>query len=99
MAPAAGATERYLESLEHEEVLLRRGSRSGLLTIVAIHSTLRGPSLGGCRMWEYADSRAGLRDALRLSRAMTYKAAVADLTLGGGKGVIVVPAGVKLEPA
>jgi len=99
VAPAAGATERYLESLEHEEVLLRRGSRSGLLTIVAIHSTLRGPSLGGCRMWEYADSRAGLRDALRLSRAMTYKAAVADLTLGGGKGVIVVPAGVKLEPA
>jgi leucine dehydrogenase len=77
-------------------VLLRRGQRSGLYTIVAIHSTLRGPSLGGCRMWRYDDSRAALRDALRLSRAMTYKAAVADLALGGGKGVVMVPANVKL---
>jgi leucine dehydrogenase len=90
------AIERYLEQLDHEEVLLRRGHRSGLLTIVAVHSTARGPSLGGCRMWEYADSRAALRDALRLSRAMTYKAAVADLSLGGGKGVIMVPPGTHL---
>jgi leucine dehydrogenase len=74
-------------------VLLRRGRRSGLLTIVAVQSTARGPSLGGCRIWEYPDSRAALRDALRLSRAMTYKAAVADLPLGGGKGVIMIPAG------
>jgi leucine dehydrogenase len=78
--------------LDHEEVLVRRGRRSGLFTIVAIHSTVRGPSLGGCRMWEYDDSRSALRDALRLSRAMTYKAAVADLRLGGGKGVIMLPA-------
>ncbi len=85
--------ERYLEQLDHEQVLLRRGPRSGLLTIVAVHSTTRGPSLGGCRMWEYGDSRAALRDALRLSRAMTYKAAVADLPLGGGKGVIMLRAG------
>ena len=77
--------------------MLRRGSRSGLYTIVAVHSTLRGPSLGGCRMWEYDDSRAALRDALRLSRAMTYKAAVADLTLGGGKGVIMLPPGVRVN--
>jgi leucine dehydrogenase len=71
--------------------VVRRGRRSGLYTIVAIHSTVRGPSLGGCRMWRYDDSRAALRDALRLSRAMTNKAAVADLGLGGGKGVIVLP--------
>lgn len=71
---------------------MRRGRRSGLYTIVAIHSTARGPSLGGCRMWTYDDSRSALRDALRLSRAMTFKAAVADLPLGGGKGVIMVPA-------
>ncbi|MBV9714089.1 MAG: amino acid dehydrogenase [Solirubrobacterales bacterium] len=59
-----------------------------------MHSTVRGPSLGGCRMWVYDDARAALRDALRLSRAMTYKAAVADLPLGGGKGVIMAtPAG------
>lgn len=70
---------------------MRRGRRSGLYTIVAIHSTVRGPSLGGCRMWIYDDSRAALRDGLRLSRAMTYKAAVADLPLGGGKGVIMAP--------
>jgi leucine dehydrogenase len=61
--------------------------------MVAVHSTARGPSLGGCRMWTYADSRAALRDVLRLSRAMTFKAAVAGLPLGGGKGVIVLPPG------
>jgi leucine dehydrogenase len=61
------------------------------LTFVAVHSTVRGPALGGCRMWVYEDSRAALRDVLRLSRAMTYKAAVANLPLGGGKGVIMVP--------
>ena len=67
-----------------------------MYTIVAIHSTIRGPALGGCRMWRYDDSRAALRDALRLSRAMTFKAAVAGLPLGGGKGVIMIPAGVEL---
>ena len=77
-------------------MVLRRGSRSGLYTIVAIHSTIRGPSLGGCRMWHYDDSRAALRDALRLARAMTYKAAVAQLPLGGGKGVIMLPENIKL---
>ena len=74
-------------------MLLRRGRRSGLFTIVAVHSTVRGPALGGCRIWEYEDARAALRDGLRLSRAMTYKSAVADLPLGGGKGVIMIPAG------
>ena len=77
-------------------MVVRRGGRSGLYTIVAIHSTIRGPSLGGCRMWAYDDSASALRDALRLSRAMTYKAAVADLPLGGGKGVIMIPENVAL---
>lgn len=77
-------------------MLLRRGPRSGLYTIVAIHSTIRGPSLGGCRMWHYDDARAAMRDAMRLSRAMTFKAAVAGLPLGGGKGVIMVPPDVPL---
>ncbi|UTI65654.1 hypothetical protein NBH00_05445 [Paraconexibacter antarcticus] len=80
----------YAAPLEHEQVLVRRGERSGLFTIVAVHSTVRGPSLGGCRMWRYDDARAALRDALRLSRAMTYKSAVAGLPLGGGKGVIML---------
>jgi leucine dehydrogenase len=78
-------------------VLLRLGRRSGFYTIVAIHSTARGPALGGCRMWRYEDSRDALRDALRLARAMTFKAAVADLPLGGGKGVIMVPTTAKLS--
>jgi leucine dehydrogenase len=89
-------TERYLETLQHEELLVRRGRRAGLYTIVAVHCSTRGPALGGCRMWSYEDARAALRDALRLSRAMTYKAAVADLPLGGGKGVIMLPAGARL---
>jgi leucine dehydrogenase len=72
---------------------VRRGRRSGLYSIVAVHSTARGPSLGGCRMWSYEDSRAAVRDALRLSRAMTSKSAVAGLPLGGGKGVIMLRAG------
>ena len=71
---------------------MRRGTRSGCFCFVAVHSTARGPALGGCRMWHYEDSRAAMRDALRLSRAMTYKSAVAGLPLGGGKGVIMLPA-------
>jgi len=76
---------------------VRRGRRSGLFTFVAVHSTGRGPALGGCRMWAYDDARAAMRDAMRLSRAMTFKAAVADLDLGGGKGVIMVPVGRRLS--
>jgi leucine dehydrogenase len=78
-------------------VLVRRGRRSGLFTFVAVHSTARGPALGGCRMWAYDDARAAMRDAMRLSRAMTFKAAVADLKLGGGKGVIMTPVGRRLS--
>ncbi|MGH2857276.1 MAG: Leu/Phe/Val dehydrogenase [Solirubrobacteraceae bacterium] len=75
---------------------MRRGRRSGLYTLVAVHSTARGPSLGGCRMWGYGDAQLAIRDVLRLSRAMTFKAAVADLPLGGGKGVIMAPPGASL---
>jgi leucine dehydrogenase len=89
--------DRYLATLDHEEIVIRRGRRSGLYTIVAVHSTALGPSLGGCRMWSYTDARAALRDALRLSEGMTYKAAVAGLPQGGGKGVIVMRPGEKLE--
>ena len=70
---------------------MRRGARSGLFTMVAVHSSVRGPALGGCRIWHYDDARAAMRDVLRLSRAMTFKAAVAGLPLGGGKGIILAP--------
>jgi leucine dehydrogenase len=85
------AIDRYLATLDHETLLVRRGQRSGCFTIVAVHSTARGPALGGCRMWHYSDARAAVRDALRLSQAMTFKSAVAGLPLGGGKGVIMAP--------
>jgi leucine dehydrogenase len=99
LAAAADRTDSYPEDLDHEDVVVRRGRRSGLYTFVAVHSTIRGPSLGGCRMWGYDDARQALRDALRLSRAMTFKSAVADLPLGGGKGVIMTAPGAVLPPA
>jgi leucine dehydrogenase len=86
-------TDPPLISLDHEELVIRKGRRTGVYTIVAVHSTTLGPALGGCRMWRYASSADAARDALRLSRAMTYKASVAGLNLGGGKGVIGVEAG------
>jgi leucine dehydrogenase len=82
-----------LISLDHEELVVRRGRRSGVYTIVAVHSTTLGPALGGCRMWRYVSSADAARDALRLSRAMTFKAAAAGLSLGGGKSVISLPPG------
>jgi len=94
--PVGLAAEHELPPLDHEELVVRRGRRSGLVTAVAVHSTVLGPSLGGCRMWTYADVRDGVRDVLRLSRAMTFKAAVADLPMGGGKGVIILEPGMRL---
>lgn len=74
---------------DHEQVSAFYDPESGLRAIIAIHNTNRGPALGGCRMWTYESDAAALTDALRLSRGMTYKAAVADLPLGGGKSVII----------
>ncbi len=73
---------------EHEEVHFANDRGSGLRVIVAIHSTRRGPSLGGCRMWPYQSESEAIRDVLRLSRGMTYKAAMANVRLGGGKSII-----------
>jgi leucine dehydrogenase len=73
----------------HEAVHAFHDGPSGLKCIIAVHSTARGPSSGGCRMWPYATDQAAIEDALRLSRAMSYKCAVADLELGGGKAVII----------
>lgn len=97
----ATAPDRWLSSgaLDHEQILVRRGARSTLYTLVAVHSTARGPALGGCRMWRYPDALAALADVLRLARAMTYKAAAAELPLGGGKGVIALPASGSITPA
>lgn len=74
---------------EHEEVLFARDSASGYRGIIAIHSTLLGPAVGGTRFWKYASEDEALTDALRLSRGMTYKTALPGLPLGGGKAVII----------
>jgi leucine dehydrogenase len=73
----------------HEELVFCRDAASGLSAIIAIHNTSRGPSLGGCRIWPYASEEEALSDVLRLSRGMTYKAAMAGLPYGGGKSVII----------
>ncbi|MEE8099853.1 MAG: Glu/Leu/Phe/Val dehydrogenase dimerization domain-containing protein [Hyphomicrobium sp.] len=73
----------------HDEVVFWHDARAGLKAIIAIHDTTLGPALGGCRMWNYASDDEALEDVLRLSRGMTYKAAMAGLNLGGGKSVIL----------
>ena len=73
----------------HEQVLFYHDRESGLFAIIAIHDTTLGPAAGGCRMWPYASVEEALSDVLRLSRAMTYKNALAGLPLGGGKAVII----------
>ena len=74
---------------KHEQISFFHDPDSGLKAIIAIHNTNLGPALGGCRMWAYEDEDKALEDVLRLSRGMTYKAAVAGLPLGGGKSVII----------
>jgi leucine dehydrogenase len=72
----------------HEDVVFVGGEAQGFAGVIAIHSTAIGPAAGGCRIWDYDSADDALTDALRLSRGMTYKNAMADLPLGGGKAVI-----------
>ncbi len=74
---------------EHERVELVHDRASGLTAIIALHSTYLGPGAGGCRFWHYADPALAMRDALRLSRGMSYKNAMAGLPVGGGKAVVL----------
>ena len=76
----------------HEALHFVTDARSGLRAIIALHSTHLGPAAGGTRMWHYADDRDALTDALRLSRGMSFKNAMAGLPLGGGKAVILADA-------
>lgn len=83
--------------LGHEQVMFCRNEAVGLRAIIAIHDTTLGPALGGCRVYDYASDEEALRDCLRLSRGMTYKAAMAGLDLGGGKAVIIGDSSIKSE--
>ena len=74
---------------KHEEVIYFYDKKTDLKVIIGIHDTTLGPALGGTRFWHYTHERDALQDVLRLSRGMTYKSALADLNLGGGKAVII----------
>ena len=74
---------------DHEGLHAFHDRAAGLNCLIAIHSTVRGPASGGVRMWAYPDDQAAIDDALRLSRAMSHKNAMADIDLGGGKAVII----------
>jgi leucine dehydrogenase len=82
---------------DYEDVRVIHGPRSGLTMAVAIHRTVGGRSLGGCRMWAYPNDADAVADVERLARSMSFKAAAAGLGLGGGKGVIALPAGASPE--
>ncbi len=86
------ASEPVLDS-RYEEVRRSRGPRSGLEMAIAVHRTVGGRSLGGCRIEPYDSAKDAVEDVKRLARSMTFKAAVAGLGLGGGKGVIAMPPG------
>src|SRR5438105_6309011 len=78
-----------IAGMGHEQLVLCQDAASGYRGIIAIHSTVLGPALGGTRFWSYASDDEAIVDALRLARGMTYKNAVAGLNLGGGKSVII----------
>ncbi len=78
-----------IHTTEHEQVVFCHNKDAGLKGIIAIHNSTLGPALGGLRMWPYATEQEALDDVLRLSRGMTYKAAVSGLNLGGGKSVLI----------
>ncbi|MCW5907175.1 MAG: Glu/Leu/Phe/Val dehydrogenase [Chitinophagales bacterium] len=75
--------------MEHEQVMFFNDTDTGLKGIIAIHNTVLGPSLGGCRIWNYENETDALWDVLRLSRGMTFKSSISGIDLGGGKAVII----------
>ena len=78
-----------MSSMGHNQILFCSDNETGLKAIIAIHDTTLGPALGGTRMWRYNNELEALNDVLRLSRGMTYKNAISNLALGGGKAVII----------
>ena len=78
-----------MNTYDHEQVVFCQDKATGLKAIIGIHDTTLGPALGGTRMWMYHNEMEALRDVLRLSRGMTFKAAISGLNLGGGKAVII----------
>ena len=78
-----------MTDMNHEQLVFCNDKETGLKAIIAIHDTTLGPALGGTRMWNYDCDNDAIIDVLRLSRGMTFKAAITGLSLGGGKAVII----------
>ena len=89
VAPLACNIFDHVAGSKHEQIVFCNDPETGLKAIIAIHNTNLGPALGGTRMWMYKNEAEALNDVLRLSRGMTYKAAISGLNLGGGKAVII----------
>lgn len=89
----------HLSALGHEQLVLCSDPSCGYRGIIAVHSTALGPAVGGTRWWTYPSEEAAIIDALRLSRGMSFKNALADLPLGGGKSVILGGSGATDRPA
>lgn len=91
MSPAHAADAAPGLTRGHERLVVATGERSRATIVIAVHSTALGPALGGCRLWRYPRLEDAVRDALRLSEAMTAKNALAGLSRGGGKAVVLAP--------
>lgn len=78
-----------IQGEDFEQVVYCNDPKVGLRAIISVHSTVLGPGVGGCRMWDYENEEAALTDVLRLSKGMTYKASISGLNWGGGKSVII----------
>ena len=81
---------KYMETKQHEKVIYCSDQSTNLKAIIAVHNTNLGPALGGTRMWNYDNISDAANDVLRLSRGMTYKAAITGLELGGVKLLLLV---------
>lgn len=84
-----GSIYGQITSMGHEQLVICYDEPTGLKAIIGIHNTVLGPALGGTRMWNYKSESEAITDALRLSRGMTFKAAISGLNIGGGKAVII----------
>ncbi|WP_194774206.1 Glu/Leu/Phe/Val family dehydrogenase [Pararhodonellum marinum] len=92
-----GSIYGQITSLGHEQLVICYDEPTGLKALVGIHNTVLGPALGGTRMWNYASEAEAITDVLRLSRGMTFKAAITGLNIGGGKAVIIGDPSLKSE--
>jgi len=92
-----GSIYGQIASMGHEQLVICYDEPTGLKAIIGIHNTVLGPALGGSRLWNYRSEEEAVRDVLRLSRGMTFKAAISGLNLGGGKAVLIGDPKMKTE--